>query len=101
MSQKNFLYQIYANSMSKHGYGYGFYEPVSSAVVKPGVCGYLDENGNWNPVASLTDDVSLTKNGLGPVGEVEWAPVDEGRSWGPKISDSVNYVRVNLKAGVS
>jgi hypothetical protein len=101
MPQRKFLPHIYANAMSNHGYGYALYEPVSSTIVKPGVCGYLDENGNWNPVANLTDSVSLSRDGLGPVGEVKWAPVDEGRSWGPKVSNSVTAVRVNLKAGAS
>ena len=75
MSQKQFLYQIYANSMSRHGYGYAFYEPPSSNVVKPGVCGYLDENGDWNPIANLTNSISLTEKGLGCLGEVQRTPV--------------------------
>jgi hypothetical protein len=100
MPRKTFLHQTYAESMSGHGYGYAFYEPESSNIVVPGVCGYLDENGHWNPIADLTNSVSLKENGFSAVEEVKKTPVTN-RSWGPKVSEAVSYVRVDLKAKAS
>ena len=33
----------YLESMKHHSYGYAFYEPEPASVVRPGVCGYLNE----------------------------------------------------------
>lgn len=34
----------YKDSMKVHPYGYGFYQPEYAGVVRPGMCGYLNEH---------------------------------------------------------
>ena len=95
-----FLFQDYARSMLKHGYGYALYEPQSSVVLKPGICGYLDESGRFIETIDITDVKVLAEKGLDSLGKVEKA-ASETRNWGPKVSESVKYTRVDLHAGAS
>ena len=89
----------YSRLLSNHGYGYAPYEPISTEVIKPGSCGYINNEGAWNPIITLNDTVSLEKHGIGPC-QLEWAP-RSSRSWGPKVSTAVKQRSVSLKGDVS
>jgi hypothetical protein len=102
------LNNIYRESLSKHPYGYALYEPQSSKVIKPGVCGYIDqEDGSFVPLTgagnkfiNLTDNESLQLNGLSPLHNV--VPAEpEKKYWGPKTSGRVTGAKINLKADTS
>src|ERR1700742_5122289 len=94
------LHLRYASVMRWRKYGYALYEPASARIVKPGVCGYFDGNGSWNPIADLTDNSDLQRNGLTPISALQAAPTQEVE-WGPKTSREVMMWKVDVKAGVS
>jgi len=100
MASGELLCHDYTASMRKHPYGYALYKPKKPELVKPGVCGYLDESEEWKPIADLTDAVSLEKEGFTPMTLPNKAP-DEEESWGAKVSEGVNYQRHELQAGAS
>lgn len=101
------LNNTYRESMRSHPYGYALYEPESSAILRPGVLGYLTKYSTWVPLigddGTLIDfaqPASLLNNGLTALENFSKAPLDE-RSWGPKTSIGVNGVKVDLKANAS
>ena len=103
MSPPKKLHDIYAQQMTKrHDYGYPLYEPTSRSIIKPGVCGYIDQHGQWNPVADLNVPEDLKKKGLTvPPEALEFAPEDHDISWGPKCSEAVKGRRLGIEAGAS
>ena len=103
MSPPKKLHEIYAGQMSKrHDYGYPLYEPASRTIIKPGVCGYIDQHGQWNPVADLNKPEELQKKGLTtPRESLEVAPDDRDISWGPKCSEAVKGRRLGAEVGAS
>lgn len=103
MSPPEKLHEIYAQQMTKrHDYGYPLYNPTSRTIIKPGVCGYIDQHGQWNPVADLTTPDELIKKGLTPPQQpLESAPDDCDISWGPKCSEAVKGRRLGVEAGAS
>ena len=97
------LHESYAHKMSaRHNYGWAFYEPPSSRLVSPGRCGYIDEQGSWNPIVDLCGDLNeFACLGLSPPSSLpDKAPSDRGIEWGPKYSDKVVGRRIDLSAGV-
>ena len=97
------LHEIYADQLAKrHDYGYPMYEPTSRSIIKPGVCGYIDSHGHWNPVANLNKPEELTQKGLtAPRESLEFAPDDYDISWGPKCSEAVRGRRLGTEAAAS
>lgn len=86
----------------RHDYGYPLYELTSRTIVKPGVCGYIDQHGQWNPVADLNKIEDLEGKGfMDPRKPLEFAPDDHDISWGPKCSDAVKGRRLGAEAAVS
>ena len=97
------LHESYARKMSaRHNYGWAFYEPPLSQSVAPGKCGYLDEQGSWNPIVDLCGDSDeFARLGLSPPARLpDKAPGERGIEWGPKYSDKVVGRRIDLSAGV-
>ena len=89
--------QIYTEQMSRrHDFGYPMYEPAASKVIQPGMVGYLDEHGQWNPVADVSSESDLAKEGLTTVpGGLQQAPDDQDIAWGPKVSEHVKATRIS------
>ena len=103
MSPPGKLHEIYAQHLAKrHDYGYPLYEPTSRTIIKPGVCGYIDQHGQWNPVADLNKPEELKQKGLTtPREALVVAPDDRHISWGPKCSEAVKGRRLGAEAGAS
>lgn len=82
-------------------YGWPFYEPPSSQLVCPGKCGYIDEQGSWNPIIDLCGDPNeFARLGLSAPSKLpDKAPSEKGIQWGPKYSDKVVGRRIELSAG--
>lgn len=102
------LNNIYRESLSKHPYGYALYEPQSSKVVKPGVCGYINpQDGTFVPLTGagnkfidILDNESLQSSGLSQLDNVVLAEPDH-KYWGPKTSARVHGAKVNFEANAS
>jgi hypothetical protein len=104
-SSRAMLNNLYRKALLKHPYGYALYEPESSKLVKPGVCGYINhEDGRFIPLIGarlkkidLGDPDSLALNGLSALNDLQIAEPDE-RSWGPKTSRTVKGVKVDTSS---
>lgn len=93
--------RAYSLSMMSHPYGYAIYKPLPDNILKPGICGYFDDSGTWNPIADLADQESLAKFGLKlPTEELDKAPLDYSGSWGPKWSLDVKEDPIDVSAGI-
>lgn len=91
----------YAESMTRHSYGHAFYEPELFEALHPGMCGYLNNLGQWQPIAKdLTDVEALQLQGFTEIGTLDPA-LPRKHEWGPKISNAVTFSKTSLKAGAS
>ncbi|KAF9523335.1 hypothetical protein CPB83DRAFT_863086 [Crepidotus variabilis] len=96
------LDQKYAEMMENHPFGIALFHPPPSGTFKPGVCGYFDEYGAWNPICDLLDTKGLAAKGLSPVEqEPERAPLENGIKWGPQMSTDTKASKLNMKGGVA
>jgi hypothetical protein len=100
-STMTLLHQVYAEQMKNNPYGIALYHPESNIVIRPGMCGYLNNLGRWNPVVDLTDEEELRAGGYILLsGDIQKAPRGF-ESWGPKCSMSVNHRTIDLSVGAS
>lgn len=49
----------YLKTMQGHSMGNALYEPALTSELRPGMCGYLDGPGSWQPVLDLLDSRTL------------------------------------------
>ncbi|KAI9737656.1 MAG: hypothetical protein M1818_005660 [Claussenomyces sp. TS43310] len=97
------LHELYAEHMAKrHDYGYPLYEPEAEQIIRPGLCGYINQHGLWNPIVDLEDLEDLQAKGLTALMEVlAHAPDKNDINWGPKCSENVSGRRVGAQIGAS
>ncbi|KAJ5260524.1 hypothetical protein N7478_012129 [Penicillium angulare] len=92
----------YASYMRNHPFGTALYTPLSIKEFHPGICGYFDSNGSWNPIADLSDSTKLEKQGYSTVNEeLERAPTDTDIQWGPLTSENVVAHNIDFSGGIS
>jgi hypothetical protein len=91
------LHKQYAKCMKKRSEGHALYRNVSSAKLKPGTCGYFDNDGDWQVIVQATDAAELQKQGLPPLDGVR-PFIDNGQEYwrGPIKSEGVIGQRVDL-----
>ena len=89
----------YPRLLANHGYGHALHEPVSTQVIHPECCGYINNKGAWNPVVELNDGAALEKDGIS-LCRLERAPRST-RSWAPKTISKFKQNSVDLEGGVS
>jgi hypothetical protein len=94
MPAEHDLQQVYADAMRPHrSFGFALYHPCDNEVLKPGVCGYFNSRGLWNPIA----DIALTDGPFVAVDrELAMAPL-ETLEWGPKLSERLDVNRAKAK----
>lgn len=90
----------YAKSMRLHPYGHGFFDPQPSDVVRPGVCGYIDELGQWQPITDLANESTLHAARFSIAKTVVKFKTRK-HEWGPKVSEAVRFTKVELDMGAS
>jgi hypothetical protein len=93
---KSDLHMVYANQFSNHPEGHALYTKVSASHMKPGVCGFFSESGQWTPVQDIADmsNAFLAAQGWKPPHQ-PIVTIDEGGiEWPIKLSDSVKEVKV-------
>ncbi|OQU94989.1 hypothetical protein CLAIMM_01261 [Cladophialophora immunda] len=96
MDSKQRLDVLYANCFQDQAEGHFLYRPPSSTWLRPGVCGFFDNQGDWQALADLTNPEDLAKKGYSfvPGIEVE-VSVTRGEEWRPRMSQNVR--RIDLK----
>ena len=95
------LDEQYAEIMENHPFGVALYRPLPTSILKPGSLGYFDEFGGWNLIAHLAEGPALHAKGLGKLeDEIDIAPLDDGITWGPKISSDTKATKVALSGGM-
>ena len=86
--------------MKHHPHGYAIYEPVSSADLRPGSCGFFDDSGGWTTIAQLDDPEKLIEDGFELPASLEKVDDKIERSWNPKCSAGVNATELDLGIGI-
>lgn len=86
----------YTEAMKEHPYGYALFRPALSETLRPGSCGYIDDNGRWNSI--LLDIQATTNEGFSASTSLSAMPT-QYHTWGPKASSGVVQRRVAFDGG--
>lgn len=93
------LPQQYNELMATHRFGYAFYDPESSLVVQPGVCGYIDGTGSWHSIVNVASNAATQKRGYGNIDRDHlFMPPASKRLWGPMLTETVSSSTSSIKA---
>ena len=96
------LHEIYAQQMQNHSEGYAIYHPETTSTLRPGVCGYFNNHGDWTPIVDLSDSEALKKAGYTALDTVlEKAAKRPPAVWGPKTSVGVRSKDMDASFGAS
>jgi len=63
MSRKKDWDVIFADCFKYQPEGWAFWKKVANTKVRPGMCGYFDEQGDWQLVVDITDKDEVEKAG--------------------------------------
>lgn len=86
----------YMETVKEHPYGYALFRPALSKDLQPGCCGYVDDNGKWNPI--LPDIRTTTDKGFSASRPLS-AMHPQSHTWGPKASAGVVHKRIAFEGG--
>jgi hypothetical protein len=77
--------------------GHSLYRNVPATTLKPGTCGYFDNDGDWQVIVQTSDPGALQEHALPALSDVRFFK-DEGKdNWRePVISDCLSGRRTNL-----
>ncbi|KLU90665.1 hypothetical protein MAPG_10517 [Magnaporthiopsis poae ATCC 64411] len=94
------LPQQYNSLMAYYNRGYAFFDPESSLIVKPGVCGYIDGSGSWHTLVNAASDAATKKANLGQIDRTNYyKPGPSTRIWGAMHTETVEMATVGVEAG--
>lgn len=91
------LHKQYATCMKNRSEGHALYRNVPATKLKPGTCGYFDNDGDWQVIVQASNPEALQEQGLPALDDVRFFKDDGKDHWrGPVKSDGVTGRRVNL-----
>lgn len=84
------LNEVYAQGMKQHPYGYALFKPRDSTIIKPGLCGFFDDNSNWTTIVDTTT-IPDNHTHFQPLKKKYDPCLDQPETlkWGPQYSQSV------------
>ena len=102
MSHETRLDIVYSKLLLNHPEGWALYKKTSAAEIKPGSCGYFDDDGDWQGIVQLTDKAALSSSGWNLLEQDVQVSIDTGTvRWGPKHSELVSGYDVGGTVGAS
>ncbi|KAK4643239.1 hypothetical protein QC761_403405 [Podospora bellae-mahoneyi] len=95
---ESFQFEDYAYGMRKSGFGHALLNPASDIDAYPGVCGFIDDRGDWQRIVDVTKPQELKAFGLSPFVGRTWEKRRESSKWGPRITETVSRVAISTSA---
>lgn len=91
------MHKQYAKCMKTRSEGHALYRNVSAAILKPGACGYFDNDGDWKTIVQTTETEELLSHKLPALqGFRTWTDGGTEEWQGPITSEGVKGHRVDL-----
>ncbi|KIW88217.1 uncharacterized protein Z519_11328 [Cladophialophora bantiana CBS 173.52] len=92
----------YAEYFAHQPEGMAVYRGIDSTMLRPGMCGYFDVNGEWRTIVDLTDSSDLQARGLPDVGQLTCSlEKDQNQeNWWIRRSNDVVQKQVSTPAAV-
>lgn len=106
-SSKRPLDVEYAEQMQCHPYGTALYRPQPRDTFHPGMVGYFNDDGDWNPIIDLSQcsQPSFTQSvftaSLALPDDLPAMAIPEEHTWGPKLGNTTRVRQIDLTAGIS
>jgi hypothetical protein len=97
----------YAEQMQSHPYGTALYRPQPRDVFHPGMAGYFNDDGDWNPIVDLSQrsqpkfTQSAFTASLALPDDLPAMAAPEDHTWGPKLGTTTSVRQIDLTAGIS
>ena len=85
---------VFAECFKNQPEGWAIYKKIAATELKPGMCGYFDPQGDWQPIADLTNKTELEKAGFTYVPGITVTDDPGDERWPFRKSD--NMYRVGL-----
>jgi hypothetical protein len=82
-------FQQYASSMKYLGRGHAFLEMPCNRDAKPGILGYIDDNGRWQRLLDLRDEKEMKRLGYTTLPSISLRPKAR-TTWGALKTETVN-----------
>jgi hypothetical protein len=102
MTGTNELDQVYLTLMKHHPYGKAIYKPLSTSSFHPGIVGYFDSVGNWNPIADLSAvEASSPATFTPPPSDKLVRAPSEPQTWGPRLGTQTTCREIGLHQSAS
>ena len=73
---------------------------MSGAKLKPGMCGYFDNTGDWRKITDLTNPTAVEADGWKGPGHIVTDPHSGTDVWGATWSKSIIKVPIKVEAQV-
>jgi hypothetical protein len=89
------LHIRYAEAFEELSLGHAILHPCSTDTLRPGVCGYFDDDGDWKSIVDiprLVDDINKMPKDLKFIPADNIPPLSPiFIEWDPKCSSDVSY----------
>jgi len=79
--------------------GHAFYHPEHSHDVRPGACGYINKNGQWQPIVDITDKAALSAGNFKPLTELLIKATPDEFAWEDVTSEGVRSNKPSITVG--
>jgi hypothetical protein len=87
--------RVYARCFKRVKEGHAVFAGESALVLKPGVCGYFDEDGDWKKIVYINKPSELEKGSFTGLEGIKVSSSSVKETWGPKISSTMKKVSVS------
>ena len=94
------LDKVFARCLQHHPEGHAPYAKISARDLKPGACGYIDENGTWHQIAQMTDEAAMAMLGWACPKDLAIVKPPGKETWPyPKTSQNLSGSKSDLDVG--
>ncbi|KAK5208647.1 hypothetical protein LTR47_004175 [Exophiala xenobiotica] len=92
---------IFADCFKYQPEGWAFWKKVAKTRLRPGMCGYFDEQGDWQPIVDITDKKAVKDAGYTYIQGISVAPDPGEERWPLRKSENMkrmeNVVGANMQ----
>ncbi|KAH8896412.1 hypothetical protein GQ53DRAFT_803831 [Thozetella sp. PMI_491] len=89
--------RVYARCFQRRKEGHAIYEGVSAEDMRPGVCGFFDDDGDWKQIVDTNKPSDLEAGGFTQLTGVTTSIKPVKESWGMMASSSMKKLKLETR----
>ncbi len=91
---------IFAKCFQYQPEGWAFWKKVASRRLRPGMCGYFDEQGDWQLIVDVTNKVEVENAGYSYIEGINVAADLGDERWPLRKSENMKRIEGNMGGNV-